>query len=68
MGRKIKNRVTIRLGRNATDTILLSHNIASPYYKTNQESTIVSLTEAHGKRVNNTLFEVRLDHSKKTQY
>jgi len=67
MGRKIKNHDLIRLRHIVTDTMLLSHDVASPYYPTNQEFTTVSLTDASGPRINDTLFEVRIEHGKKSQ-
>ncbi|KAM5355933.1 hypothetical protein ACJ41O_002579 [Fusarium nematophilum] len=67
MGRNIKNHDLVRLRHVGTDKILLSHDVASPYYPTNQEFTAVPIEEAYGKRENDTLFEVRIEHGKKNQ-
>jgi dolichyl-phosphate-mannose-protein mannosyltransferase len=50
-----------------TDTVLLSHDVASPYYPTNQEFTTVSKADSDGKRHNDTLFEIRIEHGKGKQ-
>lgn len=49
----------IRLRHIATNTMLLTHDVASPYYPTNQEFTTVPMEEANGQRYNDTLFEIR---------
>ncbi|KAH7328709.1 mannosyltransferase PMTI [Stachybotrys elegans] len=67
MGKVIKNHDLVRLRHIVTDTILLSHDVASPYYPTNQEFTCVSTEDAFGKRQNDTIFEVRLEHGKNKQ-
>ncbi|KAL5615655.1 hypothetical protein BROUX41_005692 [Berkeleyomyces rouxiae] len=67
LGRKVKNHDLVRLRHLVTDTILLSHDVASPYYPTNQEFTTVSLAEAYGSRVNDTLFEIRIENGKAKQ-
>jgi len=64
-GRNVMNHDLVRLRHVATDTILLSHDVASPSYPTNQEFTCVSLEDALGKRQNDTVFEVRIEHGKK---
>ncbi|KAG8674661.1 Dolichyl-phosphate-mannose--protein mannosyltransferase 4 [Fusarium poae] len=66
-GRIVKNHDLVRLRHVGTDKILLSHDVASPYYPTNQEFTAVTPEEALGKREKETLFEVRLEHGKKNQ-
>lgn len=66
-GRAIKNHDLVRLRHVATDTILLSHDVASPYYPTNQEFTCVSVEDGIGKRQNESLFEIRIEHGKKKQ-
>ncbi|KAK9456118.1 Dolichyl-phosphate-mannose-protein mannosyltransferase-domain-containing protein [Dipodascopsis uninucleata] len=48
-----------------TGTYLLSHDVASPYYPTNQEFTTVSEEDAKGPRYNDTLFEIRLNNNKR---
>lgn len=67
LGRHIKNHDLIRLRHTVTDTILLSHDVASPYYPTNQEFTTVSVADAYGNRAADTLFEVRIEHGKPGQ-
>ena len=54
----------IKLRHTVTDKILLSHDVASPYFPTNQEFTAVSHELANGDRVNDTSFELRIEHSK----
>ncbi|KAG9927080.1 dolichyl-phosphate-mannose--protein mannosyltransferase, partial [Aureobasidium melanogenum] len=49
----------VRLRHLVTDTWLLTHDVASPYYPTNQEFTTVGHDEANGDRFNDTLFEIR---------
>lgn len=66
-GRHVKNHDIVRLRHLGTNTMLLSHDVASPYYPTNQEFTCVSLEDAYGNRINDTLFEVRIEHGKKNQ-
>lgn len=66
-GRVVKNHDLVRLRHVGTDKILLSHDVASPYYPTNQEFTCVSIEDALGKRENDTVFEVRVEHGKKRQ-
>lgn len=49
----------IRLRHLVTDTYLLTHDVASPYFPTNQEFTTVPPELALGERYNFTLFELR---------
>ena len=59
----------VKLRHVGTDMILLTHDVASPYFPTNQEFTAVSREDADGKRVNDTVFELRVDGAKaKTQF
>ncbi|KAK1757515.1 Dolichyl-phosphate-mannose--protein mannosyltransferase [Echria macrotheca] len=67
MGRHVLNHELVRLRHLVTDTILLSHDVASPYYPTNQEFTTVSLAEAYGDRAADSLFEVRIENGKPNQ-
>lgn len=67
MGRHVKNHELVRLRHLVTDTILLSHDVASPYYPTNQEFTTVSLADAYGSRSAESLFEIRIEHGKPNQ-
>jgi dolichyl-phosphate-mannose-protein mannosyltransferase len=64
-GHNIKNHAVVRLKHTVTGNILLSHDVASPYYPTNQEFTCVSPEDAFGKRENDTKFEIRIEHGKK---
>lgn len=57
----------IRLRHVATDTILLTHDVASPYYPTNEEFTTVPWDQASGPRYNDTLFELQLVSGKSDQ-
>lgn len=66
-GVNIKNNAVVRLKHVGTDTFLLSHDVASPYYPTNQEFTTVSSEDAYGTRQNDTLFEIRVEHGKSDQ-
>lgn len=67
LGHHIKNHDLVRLRHIVTDTILLSHDVASPYYPTNQEFTTVSIGDAYGDRAADTLFEIRIEHGKQNQ-
>ncbi|ROW18015.1 hypothetical protein VPNG_00377 [Cytospora leucostoma] len=66
-GHPVKNHDLIRLRHIVTDTILLSHDVASPYYPTNQEFTTAPLADAYGDRFQDTLFEIRIEGGKKNQ-
>jgi dolichyl-phosphate-mannose-protein mannosyltransferase len=63
-GQRVKIGDTIRLRHLITDTVLLTHDVASPYYPTNQEFTTVSKEDAAGTRYNDTLFELKVDKGK----
>ncbi|KAH6670776.1 glycosyltransferase family 39 protein [Halenospora varia] len=67
MGHHVKNNELVRLRHVVTNTVLLSHDVASPYYPTNQEFTTVPLEEAYGERLNDTLFEIRIENGKPEQ-
>jgi dolichyl-phosphate-mannose-protein mannosyltransferase len=67
LGHVVKHQDLVRLRHVMTDTILLSHDVASPYYPTNQEFTTVPLDQANGDRLQDTLFEVRIDGGKPNQ-
>ncbi|KAK8056784.1 dolichyl-phosphate-mannose-protein mannosyltransferase [Apiospora rasikravindrae] len=67
MGRHVKNHDLVRLRHLVTNTILLSHDVASPFYPTNQEFTTVPLEDAYGGRSADTLFEVRIEGGKNGQ-
>lgn len=63
--RPVNNNDAVKLLHVVTNTYLLSHDVASPYYPTNQEFTTVSKEDADGPRYNETLFEVRIEGKKK---
>jgi dolichyl-phosphate-mannose-protein mannosyltransferase len=63
----VKNGDVIRFRHLITDSVLLSHDVASPYFPTNQEFTAVPLDIANGERFNDTLFEVRIENGKSGQ-
>ncbi|KAK1837309.1 Dolichyl-phosphate-mannose--protein mannosyltransferase [Podospora conica] len=67
MGHVVKNNELVRLRHLVTDTILLSHDVASPYYPTNQEFTTCSIADAYGDRAADTLFEIRIENGKPGQ-
>lgn len=64
LGHRVKSGDLIKLRHLVTDTYLLSHDVASPYYPTNQEFTTVPLEDANGSRFNDTLFELRIEGAK----
>ncbi|EEH33676.1 dolichyl-phosphate-mannose-protein mannosyltransferase [Paracoccidioides lutzii Pb01] len=64
LGHRVKNGDIVQLHHLQTDTILLTHDVASPYYPTNQEFTTVSRELADGNRHNDTLFEIRIENGK----
>ncbi|TKA79749.1 hypothetical protein B0A49_00563 [Cryomyces minteri] len=66
-GHRVKNGDLVRLRHLVTDTMLLTHDVASPYHPTNQEFTAVPLEEANGERFNDTLFEIRIENGKAGQ-
>ncbi|KAF4123434.1 dolichyl-phosphate-mannose-protein mannosyltransferase [Geosmithia morbida] len=65
--RSVRNFDLVRLRHLVTDKILLSHDVASPYYPTNQEFTAVSTDEGFGSRQNDTIFEIRIENAKRDQ-
>ena len=66
-GRQVKNGDLVKLRHLVTDSYLLSHDVASPYYPTNQEFTTVALDQANGERYNDTLFEIKIENGKPGQ-
>ena len=52
----------VKLRHVGTNTDLLTHDVASPYYPTNEEFTTVPLEESWGSRLNDTLFTVEIEH------
>lgn len=67
LGKAVKNNDVVRLRHIVTNTVLLSHDVASPYYPTNQEFTTVSVEDAFGTRANDTLFEIKIENGKPKQ-
>lgn len=63
--RPVNNNDAVKLLHVVTNTYLLSHDVASPYYPTNQEFTTVSKEEADAARFNDTLFEIRIEGKRK---
>ncbi len=66
-GHHVKTGDIIRLRHLVTNTYLLTHDVASPYYPTNQEFTTVPLENADGDRFNDTLFELKIENAKSDQ-
>jgi dolichyl-phosphate-mannose-protein mannosyltransferase len=66
-GQNVINGDVIRLRHLVTDTLLLSHDVASPYHPTNQEFTAVGHDVAHTERFNDTLFEIKIENGKPGQ-
>lgn len=67
VGQPVRNLDLVKLKHVVTNTVLLSHDVASPYYPTNQEFTTVSVEDASGKRHNDTLFQIRVENGKHGQ-
>lgn len=63
----VKNNDLVQLLHVGTNTMLLTHDVASPYHPTNQEFTTVSLEDAAGSRHNDTVFEIRIEQGKLEQ-
>ena len=63
----VRNGDLVKLRHLVTNTILLTHDVASPHYPTNQEFTTVSIDDANGNRHNDTLFEIRIENGKEKQ-
>ena len=67
VGTPIHNGDQVRFRHIVTDTILLTHDVASPYYPTNQEFTTVGSDVSETERFNDTLFEIRIENGKQGQ-
>jgi dolichyl-phosphate-mannose-protein mannosyltransferase len=63
-GAAVMNHDVVKLRHVVTDTILLTHDVASPYYPTNQEFTTISQELAATTRHNDTLFEIKIEQGK----
>lgn len=59
--RRVKNLDVIKLLHVNTNTFLLTHDVASPLYATNQEFTTVSAELAAGDRHLDTQFQIKLE-------
>ena len=66
-GHKVKHGDVVRFRHLVTDSWLLTHDVASPFYPTNQEFTTVPIADANGDRFNDTLFEIRIENAKAGQ-
>ena len=66
-GQHVQNGDFVKLRHLVTDTYLLSHDVASPYYPTNQEFTTVDLEGTNGERYNDTLFQLMIENGKTKQ-
>ena len=64
LGQKVYSGDLIKLRHLVTDSFLLTHDVASPYYATNQEFTTVNLEQANGERYNDTVFEIKIEGQK----
>ena len=66
-GQAVRNGDFVKLRHLVTDSYLLSHDVASPYYPTNQEFTTGLLEDTNGARYNDTLFEIKVEGYKAGQ-
>lgn len=57
LGHPVHQGDTFRLRHINTNGYLLTHDVASPLYPTNEEFTVISLEEGDGERFNDTLFK-----------
>jgi dolichyl-phosphate-mannose-protein mannosyltransferase len=62
LSRPVKHKDVIKLRHLGTDTDLLTHDVACPYFPTNQEFTTSPMEEAMGERLNDTQFTMELEH------
>jgi dolichyl-phosphate-mannose-protein mannosyltransferase len=67
LGHHVKSGDVIQLRHLVTDSYLLTHDVASPLFPTNQEFTTVKLDLAQGERHNDTLFELKIENAKAKQ-
>lgn len=66
-GNVVRNGDLVQLRHVVTDTYLRSHDVASPYFPTNQEFTTCSPEDSQEKAFNDTLFEIRVERGKEGQ-
>ena len=62
--RPVHHKDVVKLRHISTNTDLLTHDVASPYYPTNQEFTTIELEKSRGERHNDTLFTVEIEGGK----
>ena len=67
LGHPVRAGDLVKLRHIVTDSFLLSHDVASPYYPTNQEFTTATYDDAYGSRFNDSLFELRIEQAKGKQ-
>jgi dolichyl-phosphate-mannose-protein mannosyltransferase len=67
LNRPVRNGDVLKLHHVQTNTDLLSHDVASPYYPTNQEFTTINMEKSYGQRHNDTLFQIKFEHGKTKQ-
>lgn len=60
-GRGVKNQDVVQLLHVGTNTLLMTHDVASPLMPTNQEFTTTSTDLGHGERRNDTLFRIDIE-------
>ncbi|KAJ5458259.1 Glycosyl transferasefamily 39 [Penicillium sp. IBT 31633x] len=63
----VRNGDIVQLRHVGTDSYLLTHDVASPFFPTNQEFTTVTQELADGDRHNDTLFELKIESAKPAQ-
>lgn len=63
----VTNGALVKLHHVMTNTDLLSHDVASPLYPTNQEFSTVPLDQSYGPRHADTIFEIRIENGKPGQ-
>lgn len=62
-GHSVKNGDIVQLRHLGTNSLLLTHDVASPYYPTNQEFTTLPYDASNGERRNDTMFELRIENA-----
>ncbi|KAI9652552.1 MAG: hypothetical protein M1829_001512 [Trizodia sp. TS-e1964] len=67
LDQNVQNGDIVKLRHIVTNTILLTHDVASPYFPTNQEFTTVSIDDSNGNRHNDSLFEIKIENGKPKQ-
>jgi len=60
-GRIVQNQDVVQLLHVSTNTLLMTHDVASPLMPTNQEFTTASLEAGNGERRNDTLFRIDIE-------